>query len=108
MGQALASVEVELARLHVEQVAVRLSHHPGGPFSERLAQPRHLHLKALSRVVGRMLRPELVDQPIGRDGLVGMNQQDRQQRTLPAADDLDRPPGLVDFERAEDPEIHWT
>jgi hypothetical protein len=35
-----------------------------------------------------------------------MNQQDRQQRTLPAVGNRDRPPGLVDLERAEDPELH--
>jgi hypothetical protein len=35
-----------------------------------------------------------------------MNQQVRQERALPAADDGDRPAALFHFERAEDPEIH--
>ena len=108
VGQALASVEVELARLHVEQVAIRLGHQPGGALSKSLAQPRHLDLEALPWRGGRVLAPELVDQLVGRDGLVGMDQQDREQRTLPAVDDRDRPPGLFDLERAEDPEIHGS
>jgi hypothetical protein len=50
-----------------------------------------LHLKALSGVVGRTLPQSSSDQPVGRGGLVGMNQQVRQERALPAADDGDRP-----------------
>ena len=65
-----------------------------------------MNLEALSRRRGRLLAPQLVDQLVRRDRLVGTSQQDRQQRTLQAADDGDCPPVLVDFERAEDPELH--
>jgi hypothetical protein len=106
VSQALAPVEVKLARLHVKQVAIGPGRHPVGAVSKSLAEARHLDLKTLSGVPGRLLAPELVDQLIGRDRLVGMNQEDREQRPLPVADDGDRPPGLVDLERAEDPEIH--
>src|SRR5829696_7035719 len=108
VGQALAPVEVELAGLHVDQVAIRPSHDPSAAVAESLAQPRHLDLDALSRRGGRVLAPQLLDELIGRYGFVGMNQEDREQRTLPAAGDRDRPAGLVDFEWAEHPELHGT
>ncbi len=47
VGEALASVEVELARLHVEQVAVRPGHHSCGVVAEGLAEPRNLDLESL-------------------------------------------------------------
>ena len=106
VGQALAAVEVELARLHVEQVAIRLRHKAGGALSKRLAQPRHLHLQALPRRGRCVLAPELVDQFVSGNRLVRMDQQDRDECTLPVADDRDRPSAIGDLEGAEDPEIH--
>jgi hypothetical protein len=51
----------------------------------------------------RRLSPELVDQLVGRDDLVGMEKEDRQQRTLLTTAEL-YPPTLVrDLERAKNP-----
>ncbi len=53
-----------------------------------------------------MLAPERVDQLVSGDGLVGMHQEEREQRRLPAGDEGDRSSGVLDLERAQDPEIH--
>jgi hypothetical protein len=52
---------------------------------ERLAQARDVHLEALGGAGRRVLTPELVDQPVARDDLVRVQQQDRQHRALLAA-----------------------
>ena len=50
--------------------------------AELLAQPRDVDLELLRGRRRRRLAPQLVDQPIGRDDLVGVQQQDREQRAL--------------------------
>ena len=77
-----------------------------GPFSERGAKACDVHLQGLSRRGRGILAPELVDQRICGHTFARMDQQDREQRTLFAPRDGNRPPGVVDFERTEDPEVH--
>jgi hypothetical protein len=62
---------------------------------------RHVRLKHVGRRLGRPLPPQLVDQPLGRDDLVRVQQQKQEQRALlggahgkylrPFARDLERP-----------------
>jgi hypothetical protein len=52
--------------------------------------------------------PDVINKPVNRDGLVGVQQQTRHQR--PQSPTAERhPTALLDnFERAEDPEVHAT
>ena len=65
--------------------------------AERLAQSRHVDLHALGRGTRRLLTPELVDDPLRRDGLAAMEQQQGEHRPLlrrPEVDPLALPPRL--------------
>jgi hypothetical protein len=73
---------------------------------ERLAQPRHVSLQGLGCRRGTTLTPQLVDQPIGRQRLVGMQQQQREQRALLAPAERHHTALIEDLERAEDAEVH--
>ena len=57
---------------------------------QRLAQPRDVDPQRGGSVLGRVVAPELVDQPVGGDDLVGMEQEHGEERTRlgPANGDL--------------------
>src|SRR5207244_10767611 len=97
-GELLESVEVELALLDPQLVPRRPRDEPLR--SERLPQLRDVHLQRLRRARRRRLAPELLDEPVGRDDVVPVQEQEREQRTRlrrappepPAADDdVERP-----------------
>jgi hypothetical protein len=73
---------------------------------KRLAQLRDVALHDLRCGCRRVLIPELVDQPIGGDGLVGVQQQERQERALSPGPELEFVSVLPDLERAEDTKAH--
>jgi hypothetical protein len=50
-----------------------------------------------------VLGPELVDQTIGRDRLVGVQQQEGQGSDLPPSSDHQPAPVALDLDRPEDP-----
>ena len=66
-ASACEAVEVELARVDAEHVSGRLGDDPVGP--EQLAQLRDEVLERRRRRPRRLLAPERVDQPVGRDRL---------------------------------------
>ncbi len=72
---------------------------------ERLAQPRHVLLKRGLRIGRRALAPELVDEPIARDRLAGVQQEDRENAALPRATERKLPLAVTHLERAENAEI---
>jgi hypothetical protein len=74
--------------------------------AEHLAQTREVHLQRLAARLRRSLLPEGVDQAVGGDDLVRVQEQDREQRPLLGAADVHLPPVLDDLERAENPELH--
>ncbi len=85
--QALEARGVHLVRVDVDHVSALLRDDQtvgarAAARLERLAQPRDVHLEALRGRGRRMLVPELVDQPVARDELVGVKEQDRQDRPL--------------------------
>ena len=83
--QSLEARGVDLGGPHVQDVARRLSDEPA--VAELLPEPRHIYLDALQRGAGRRLTPELVDQAIGGNNLVGVDEQQREQGALaPAAE----------------------
>ena len=77
--EPLEAGEVELGRLDVQNVPRCPRGEPSVP--ERLAQPGHVDLDALGGRRWRRLPPELVDQPLRGDDLVGVQQEDRQHGT---------------------------
>ena len=55
--------------------------------------------------VGDLVRPELLDESLGRDGLTGANQQAGQQSALAQRAEVERRAVLRDLELAKDPEL---
>ncbi len=106
--ETVESREVELVGLDPKEVAAGAGEQSG------LALPR-LHDAAeardvdLQRVLGRRRRrlaPERVDEPVDRDELVGMEEQDGEHRTLLAALERQLRVAVADRERSKDPELH--
>jgi hypothetical protein len=63
----------------------------------------------LERVGGRTRRlraPELVDQPVGRDDLVGGGEEQDEERPQPRSLERERTIAVDDLERSQDPELH--
>ena len=60
----------------------------------------------LAAVAGGVVAPELVDQAVGGDDLVRVQQQDRQQRALLDPAERERAIVLGHLERAKEPEFH--
>jgi hypothetical protein len=73
---------------------------------ESPAQPGNVVLDDLRGGRGRPLAPELVHQPFGRDGLVGLQEEQGEQCTLLAAAKRDRAAAVAHLQRAEDEEFH--
>jgi hypothetical protein len=70
-----------------------------------LAELGHAHRERLARTRGSRLAPEQVDQPVCRDRLARMQQQDRQQCPLARAAERDRLALRVDLERSQDAKV---
>ena len=109
--EPLEAVRVEALGIEPQLVAVLARHdHAGrgaaGLTRQRLAQAGDLHLHRLGGVRRWTLAPELVDQPVRAERLVGVQQQQRQQRPLLAPAERDRAALVEDLERAENAEVH--
>ena len=81
--QLLEASGVELAFLDAEEVAGWAGQDPVG--AERAAEGVDVHLECVGCACRGRLAPDPVDQPVGRDHLVGMQQQLREQRAWPPA-----------------------
>jgi hypothetical protein len=60
-------VDIATAGLHIQSVAARLTDQRTGVdrrLGQRLAQARNVHLQAVTRPRGRILAPQLIDQPL--------------------------------------------
>ena len=97
-------MEVELAVADPDEVAggLRQDQIP----AERLAQLGDVHLERRPGGVGRRGTPELVDEPVAGDDLVGVQQQEGEQGALLRAAELQDPAFFTDLERPEDAELH--
>jgi hypothetical protein len=62
-------------------------------------------LKRADRRLGRLAAPELLDQPVGRDHLAGTECQEREQRTLLLASQLESATGNTDLDRSEQADL---
>ena len=65
-----------------------------------------MYLDRLGGSGGWTLPPKLVDQPIGAERFVGVQQQHRQERPLLATDERDLVAVFESLDRAEDAEVH--
>jgi hypothetical protein len=103
---ALEVLEVERSRRELDRIA-------GGPGDDRLplaegaAQLGDVDLERLGGGRRRALAPQLVDQPVGRDDLVAVVQeQDREQRAALGARHRDLLAARPHAQRPEDAELH--
>jgi hypothetical protein len=100
---ALEPCRVERVGFDLEDISARARpqhSHPG------LAQLRDVRLQRGGRRGWWRAVPQLVDQPVRRYDAVGVNEEQREQRTWLAAADVDQPVGTDDLERPQDPELH--
>ncbi len=72
------------------------------------AQPGHMELQRVRRVGGRVLAPQLVDEPLYGDVVPGLHHQCPQQRTLlgTCGNDPQTGPFVLDFHETEQAELH--
>ena len=98
--QALEPAHVDPLRLDLERIPARARHEQLGR-PEQFSQPRDLMVEAVARGSGRPLAPELVDQPVARNNLVGVEEEDREEGALLRTADRDHPLVLPDLERPE-------
>ncbi len=106
-SQRLEAVRVELAGRHPQHIAARLRSQGRRPVAERPANLQHGVLQRLGRGRRRRPAPERVDQPLGRDDLVAVDQQQREQRALPPAGERERRGSVAQLQRTEDPVVHY-
>ena len=101
---ALEAVGVEGTGVELQLVAVLVRGDRRGG-AERPAQAGDVDLHGLRGRGRRLLAPQLVDQPVGAERLVGVQQQHRQQRPLAGTTDRHDTVAAVHLERPEDAEF---
>ena len=90
--ELLEPIQVDLIGVEPDEVAGTLSDEDLARRAEQLAQLRHVDLDRVGGRRRRLLAPELVDQAIGRDDLIRVEDQDDEQRSPLRAAELERPP----------------
>jgi hypothetical protein len=73
---------------------------------EHLPEPRHVPLDDRARGRRSVLAPELVDQPLGRDGLACVQHQEREQRAPPPRRQGQGSGPIEDLHPSQDLELH--
>jgi hypothetical protein len=105
-GEPVEAVGVHLFGWHLEHIASAARGQD--TVAQQLAKARYVDLNGLGRRIGRSLAPQLVDHPIHRDDLAAVDQEDRQNRSLPATPQRHLPPVDQDLERAKNAEVHFA
>ena len=73
---------------------------------QRLAKSRDVDPQCGGGALGRVLAPELVDQPVGRNDLVGVEEEEGEQGPRLAAAQRRGAAFVPQLERSQDPELH--
>ena len=104
-GKPLEALDVELVRLDPDDVAGRPGEDPFG--AQRLAERMHVHLQRAGGALGRGLAPDPVDETIRGDRLVGLEQQQSEQRPRPFPAERQRNAVVSKhLQRPQQPEFH--
>jgi hypothetical protein len=96
---------IDVPWLDGEDVAAGPGLEPGGLGAEDLAQVRDVHPEASGGGLHRRGRPHLLDQPLGGDDLVGVEEQQRERRPLLAATEGHQPAVDAGLQRTEHPDV---
>jgi hypothetical protein len=96
--------DVDRLGLELDGVAGRAGHQH--PLRQQLAQPGHVDVDHLHRRLRNVVTPQVIDEPVDRDRPVGIDQQPREQGSLPPAAEFDGHTAAARLERAEDSESH--
>ena len=96
--QPLEALGVDRLRSRVQDVPRRAGLER--PLREHLAQPGDVDLHHLGRAVGQLLAPQVVQQPLDRDGAPGVEQQAGEQRPLLARPEIERGAAVARLQRA--------
>ena len=103
--QAREAVDVELVGVDADDVARRPGDDPVG--ADRPAERMHMHLERARRARRRLLAPDPVDQAVGRDDVVRVEQELREQGARPRPAERDRRTVVSDhLDRPEQAEFH--
>ena len=102
-AQPFEAVEVELSGLQPQFVAGGSCHDRVG--SEAPPQLRDIDVQTLGRGRRRSAAPDVIDQSIGGDDLVRVDQQDAERGARLSLRQRDRAVIVHDLERPEDPEV---
>ena len=102
--------QVDLLPRDAQDVARSLRHQQliaviGPAGIQGLPQPRDVDLNELRRARGWAGAPELIDEPIARDDLIGVQEQEGEQRALLRRPQRHRPALVPDLKRTEQPEL---
>jgi len=79
---------------------------PAATWLELLPQPRHQALDDRSRRRRGVLSPQLVDEPVGRHGFAGVEDQQREESAPAPGGEGDTPGPFEDLHSTQDPELH--
>jgi hypothetical protein len=104
--ELLEAVQVDLVRAELQRVAGPLRHDRLAAFPERLPELRDADLQRGQPRLRLLVAPQLFEQAAARDRLVGVQEEDRQQRALLRAVDRHGPSTVDDLERPQHPEFH--
>ena len=102
--ESLEALEIELVLLHLDAIAGRFGLHAVP--AERLAQVRDVDLHRLLCRLRPLILPERVDQALGGDDLVRVQEEHRQQRAVLGACQGHHSLPVDHVEWTEDPELH--
>ena len=107
-GLKLGGVQVVGSHLQGVAGAVGPQRPPtgGAPGRQRPAQLGDMHLQRPGAAPGRVTRPDLLQDAVGGHDLVGMDQQEGQQRPLLGRSRVDGASCRQHLQRSEDAELH--
>jgi len=104
LRELFEALGVELPGVDAQPVGGPL---PGQAVGNDLAQLRDVDLERVGGRGGRLLAPEVLDQELGRNRLVPVQEEQRQQRARLFAFDRERGAVQLYLDRAENPVLQW-
>ena len=102
--QRLEAIAVELPGIDSQPVTGRLREQT--LLAQHLAQARDLVRERVARGLGRLVAPQLLEQPLARQDVVSVQQQDGEQRALARSADQEPPTVRAHLEWAQDEKFH--